>query len=197
MIDKNRGRWKFRLPEQTSFWLAVQVLFITTLMTLPLVCIASTNAKYIASGESSAGGRVAKWDVVLAFQYIPAGKIEIPAIPAAGTVKGHPLVLFFEGRTADPLGIGTLKHEAASFPAKFTNNSEVTARFTPCIKVDAPTDASALAVVKSKIRFMDGSTDVTSIGLVIPPGEERDVDVVIQNCTFTNLKVGAICEQVN
>jgi len=196
MIGNSRKRVGFARSKSNVSIMLARILAVLTLASLPWA-FSATNAKYTAMATSTRSGRVAIWNVDLDFDYVPVTPISIPGIPINGSVPGHPLVLFFQGRTADPLGIGAEVKEDSSFPAKFTNNSEVTARFVPTVEVDAPTDAAALAIVKSQIRFMYGTTDITTTGLEIPPGGVRDVDVVIKNCTFTNLKVGATCEQVD
>ena len=199
MIKKIWGRTKrFLLTNNSAAVFKVAGLcIILILMMMPLALNVVTNARFTTEASFDAQARVASWNVVLNIENMPANTVTIPAIPVNGTEAGHPLVLFFQGRTADTHGIGAVAKSDASFPAKFINNSEVAARFVPKIEVDAPTDAEALNVVKSKIRFMLGTDDVTDTGTIIPAGEFRDVNVVIKNSTFTNLKIGAVCEQVD
>ena len=141
--------------------------------------------------------------------------------------NGHPLVLFFEGVPAgtaayNSAGMATvsLTKKNASFPIEFTNDSEVAARFYPKIDMTAPTATAAVDIVKGKIKFYDNvndtagvvydgvtiptawsaiGTDITNAahGVVLGPKTSRTVYVVIEPCTFTGLKLGAVAVQVD
>lgn len=227
MIGKIRNRWKLRSLNKTAIWLTVRLISIVTLVSLPLVSIALTEAKYIAATTDEAGARVAIWNVGVTLTGLPAGKKNITPVSPNMTGPGHPLVLFFQGINSTG---GWIKQNA-SFPITLRNDSEVSAKYTPDILLTAPTSAAGIAAVKANIVFFDfggnykdvydtskpgttlnanGEIVVAGAGpggtnLVLPamtnvilaPFETRIVDVVIKPCTFTDLKFFVNIEQVN
>jgi len=204
MIGKN-GKG-VRLSQKSAVWLLLaRILVILVLASLPLASNSFTVAKYIAEVTDSAGARVAIWDVAIDSDELPATVKPIAARPpynSGAQTGGHPLVLFFQGKTGNPNSPASVAKEA-TFKMTFTNDSEVSARFIPDITVGTPTNAAALAAVKKSIHFYNADDDPTHTndfaegGLVLAPGVSKEIDVVITSCTFTDLVIGAVVEQVN
>ena len=183
MID-NRKQLMSRPLKRTTIWLVVQCLVILTLVTLPLTFIATTNAKYTAMASSTRTGKVAKWDVSVDVKNLPATKKTITPIPADAVNAGHPLVMFFEGKTGNT---GWEKKDI-TFPITLINDSQVSARFTPDIEVAAP----STALIKPFVTY-----DIGTSGVVLHPGQTKDVLVTIKSCTFTDLTFWTIVEQAD
>ncbi|MCL2300882.1 MAG: hypothetical protein FWC27_12140 [Firmicutes bacterium] len=182
-------------------WLA-RFVAVFTIATLPLACTAFTGARYVAAAGVNAAARVAKWDVkVECLEVFPKVK-DISSLPQNGTPGDHPLVLFFEGlkKNTDPT-TGTKVEGPASFLMTLTNDSEVTARFTPTWDTDAGTPD--IGFYKTYTPGAPGTysdpiaTTGANAGIELAPDEKLDVYVVIKNSTFTYLKLGAICVQVD
>jgi len=204
MIGKN-GKG-VRLRRKPAVWLTLaRILAVLVVASIPLACNAFTAAKYLAAATAEADARVAIWDVAIDSDDLPATVKSINARPPyndGAQSGGHPLVLFFQGKKGsadDPTSV--LKD--AAFTMTFTNDSEVAARFIPDITVETPEDDDAFAVVKSCIHFYDAvddashKNDFAEEGLILAPGVSKVIDVVIESCTFTDLKIGAIVEQAN
>ena len=188
---------------RTWFTLA-RILAILVLVTLPLVNNA-TVAKYVAEATVEAGARVAKWEVVLDAEDVPVLPLDLTGIipPINGTGPGHKLLVFFKGLTGSGTPVGTPVTGDAAFSVDFINKSEVAALFIPKIEVDMPVDPGRLTIVKNSIKFYDAVNDpthlvdITTSGIELAPDESRLVDVVIHQCTFSGLVIGAYCEQVD
>jgi len=143
---------------------------------------------------AQAGSRVAKWEVRLESSDVPVLPVSIAGIPAKAAVGGHPLILFFQGIDK---ATGELTGDAF-FEVEFSNDSEVTAKFIPKVTVATPTNKAALDVVIACIKFYDASNnDITTGGVSLAPGVSENVTVVIESCTFSDLRIGAYCEQLN
>lgn len=174
------------------------------LFTFPLAsnALTGTNAKYGAGATSEAGARVAKWEVKLVCVEEFPKEEAVVNIPDAGTSGDHRLLLFFQGLKKVGVGdtTGTPVKKSAFFVMTLVNNSEVTARFTP--KATAVDGTPDVAFFKKKTynattEMNDYSDELPAGGVVLAPGEDLDIYVVIRNSTFTGLKLGADCEQVN
>jgi len=196
--SQRKGRALYLLRNRAILFGLACILAVLTVATFPMVSNILTNAKYAAQSTLDAEARVAKWEVRLDnVTPLPLTPLTIAGLPAlGGTAAGHKLILFFEGLEGNKNNPDPVDGDA-SFKVKFVNDSEVSARFTPNITVATPTDSTALTAVKNSITFKDGSTNITTTGVVLAPGTEKLVDVVITDCTFSGLNIGAFCEQVN
>jgi len=179
---------------------ALGVLVVLSTATLP----GGTGAKYAAKASSSTKAQVAGWEVKLTSNDVSVTPLSIAADPvdpdanaaAVGSYEG--VILLFRGRDSG----GAQVEKAAWFEVEFVNDSDVTVRFTPWFTVVTPTDSTALATVKSKIKFYtdwDGTagTDITTTGVVLDASDSETVAVVIEDCTFSGLKIGAYCVQID
>jgi len=196
--QKQRGYLRFFKSPTILLRLAF-IVAVFSMATVPFAITAMTNAKYAASATVTAAGAVAKWDVRLECLEAFPKEEEVEDIPGDGTEGPHPLLLFFEGiETA-----GDKVEKPAMFVATFTNYSEVSARFTPVATAEAGSPVvdfykTAPAYdAETKTYTYSGEIAKTGAGVVLEPEESLPVYIVIKNSTFTNLKIGANCEQVD
>jgi len=201
-------RRSFRPKKNPVIWLFAGVVALFVLVSMPLV--STSFAKYAASGTLEAGARVAKWRVEMVVDDVPVDEEEIIAdTPFSANddatigSKVHSLVLFFKGLTSAGTPVtemdgGTAVPKKSAFSVKFKNDSEVSAIFVPTFSAKKGNPA-----VKFYKTFSGGTysgeilTSGSTAGVVLPPNSELLVYVVIADSTFTDLKIGAHCEQVN
>jgi len=103
------------------------------------------------------------------------------------------LVLFFNGYKGTKDSPVPVTGDGV-FQVEFINESEVAANFMPTFTTTAGTAA---------VQFYDaadsahGTELVGAGGIVLAPNETKTIDVVIKTSTFSGLKIGARCEQVD
>ena len=203
--SKRETRGFLHIKSPTVILRLACILAIFVVATIPLAINGLTGAKYVANAAVDAGARVARWDVKIVSEDIPIEPkdLEPLVLPADVTREDHPLLLFFQGMKGNKHAPTPVFGDA---PLKMTirNDSEVSARVVPTYDVEAesntyPLDITFYETYTPATGVYSDPIDITGTGagVLLHPGEDFLVYVLIKNSTFTNLKLGAICVQEN